>query len=134
MDWRELLHNRWVWAGVAGAAGLGGIVWWRRRGTTPAGGGAAETPAYASGAVGSFDSTGTDVAGWLGRYSGSLDNQFREFQRSVEQQLAALQVGDAPPAPSTNYSDPAPRRFEYQPIVISGTDATIVSDPLPRRF
>jgi len=107
MDWRELLRNRWTWAGVAGAAGLGAIVWWRRRSTGGAPGGgvgaAAASPAYASGAVGSFDSTGTDVAAWLGQYSGSLDNQFKEFTTAVETRLAAIpaeQTGSGTPAPA----------------------------------
>lgn len=111
MDWRELLRNRWTWAGVAGAAGLGAIVWWRRRGTAPAGGAgagaAAGTPAYASGAVGSFDSTGTDVAAWLGQYSGSLDNQFKEFRTSVETRLAGIPAEQT----GTGTADPAAQLF-----------------------
>ena len=98
-NWRELLHNRWVWLGGAGAAGLGAITWWRRRGTGGTGGalGAASgSPAYtAAGAVGGFDSTGTDVAHWLGDYSKNLDQQFNEFKGSVEEKLATIPAATA---------------------------------------
>lgn len=95
MNWGELLRNRWVWVGAAGAAGLGAITLLRRRsaGGGSAGAGASESPAY-SGGVGGFDSTGTDVAHWLGDYSANLDSQFNEFRTSVEDRLGGLAVGD----------------------------------------
>lgn len=91
MDWRSLLRNRWVWLAGAGAAGLGVVAYLRNRGK-PAGAADAgsDNPAYASGAVGSFDSYGTDVASWLGHYSEALDRQFAEFKTDVLGQLAQL--------------------------------------------
>lgn len=98
MDVRALIHNRWFLgaAGVAGAAGI--YTLYRRRsssggGSSGGGAGAQATPAYASGSVGGFDSTGTDVAAWLGNYSQNLDNQFKEFTKTVEDRLAAIPAG-----------------------------------------
>lgn len=96
MDWRALLHNRWALAGLATAGLVGGIVWYRRRATGGGGaassssGGTQTSPGYAGG-PGTFDSTGTDVAAWLGNYSQNLDAQFAEFKRDILTQLG--QVG-----------------------------------------
>lgn len=113
MDWRALLHNRWVLGGVgvAGAAGL--YVLYRRR---SGGGGSSSTgsqssPAYSSGGVGTFDSTGTDVASWLGNYSGNLQNQLDEYKQSLVDALAALE--HVPTGPSGTGSLPTPR-----PVVV----------------
>jgi len=106
VDWQGLLHNKWALAGVgvAGAAGL--FVFLRRRGaggasSTPATG-AQASPGY-SGGVGQFDSTGTDVANWLGHYSESLDAQFKEF---LAQAGAAGGPASIPPGPSGTGTPP----------------------------
>lgn len=113
MDWAGLLRNRWALAGVGAAALLGGVVWWRRHhGTTASSstgaGLSTASPGYASGAVGGFDSTGTDVAHWLGEQSGLLQNQFNEFQRNVTDQLAAIPTGTTGTGAPTPASNPAP--------------------------
>jgi hypothetical protein len=98
VDWQGLLHNRWVWIGGAGAAGLGALAYVRRKKAGGAGGGAAATvgaqatPAYAGG-VGGFDSTGTDVAAWLGNYSGNLQHQLDAYQQQLTDTLAGMPTG-----------------------------------------
>lgn len=107
MDLRGLLHNRWAWAGV-GVAGLAGLVaFMRRRRSSSAAGGSAvgasnASPAYASGPVGGpFDSTGTDVANWMGQYSGNLQNQLNEYKQSLTDAVTAIsQIPTAPAAPA----------------------------------
>lgn len=114
MDWRALLTNRWALGGVAVAAAAGGYVLYRKKqtgsGTGSSGTGAQASPTYsAGGAVGSFDSTGTDVANWLGQYSGNLDNQFKEFQKNVADQLAAIPTSTATgTGTTTTANNPAP--------------------------
>lgn len=96
MDWQGLLHNKWVWAGGAVAGGAGLIVLLRKRaqggtgGTPSAAGGTQYTPAYSSGSVGGFDSTGTDVASWLGNYSAGLDNQLAAYSQQLTDALAGI--------------------------------------------
>jgi len=95
VDLRGLLHNRWVWIGGAAAAGLGLAVYVRARGKAgaPAAATAGTTqgsPAYASGSVGGFDSTGTDVAAWLGNYSGNLQHQLDAYQQQLTDSITAL--------------------------------------------
>ncbi len=112
MDWRSLLTNRWALGGVAVAAGAGGYVLYRKNktgGSSQSGGGAGAqaTPSYASGAVGSFDSTGTDVANWLGNYSQNLDNQFKEFQKNVAAQLATIPAAPTGTGGQTTANNPA---------------------------
>jgi hypothetical protein len=80
MDWHQLLRSKWAWAGLAAAALAGGFVLYRNHGAAdvPAGAGAQSSPAYSSGAVGGFDSTGTDVANWLGNYTDFANQQIRD--------------------------------------------------------
>lgn len=79
----------WVVGGLGAALGLG--VWYQRKksgqsaqstpnpsGTTPVG----------VGYTGGFDSTGTDVASWLGNFSGSLQNQLDQFNNQLTGALA----------------------------------------------
>lgn len=108
MDLRALLANRWALAGLGVAGAAGGYVWWRRRnggGPRPAGGGsmAQDTPAY-SGGPGTFDSTGTDVAHWLGDYSANLQNQLDDYQKQLSDALEALKhvptAGTPSPTPA----------------------------------
>lgn len=105
MDWRALLHNKWALAGLglAGVAGLYVLI--KRRGATaPSTASSSQaSPGYsASGAVGGFDSTGTDVAAWLGNYSGFLDNQFAEFKKDVLAGLAQVPTGTTGTGSLTN--------------------------------
>lgn len=88
MDWQALLKDKKLWIGVAGAAALGLLVYSRRTktstpGTTPAG-----TTANNGGAV--ADTTGTDLASFLGNFSASL-----------QQQIAALNAGNQTQAGTT---------------------------------
>jgi LysM repeat protein len=114
VDVQGLLHNRWF-LGAAGLSGVAGLyVLYKRKSaggsTSQSGGGAGAqaSPSYASGSVGSFDSTGTDVANWVGQYSGNLDNQFKEFQKNVADQLAAIPTGSTGTGTPTVANNPAP--------------------------
>lgn len=113
MDVRALLHNRWILGGVglAAVAGVYVLIKKQRSGggaSTSQAGGGSTNPTYASGSVGSFDSTGTDVASWLGNYSANLDNQFKEFQKNVSDQLAGIPTGPTGTGAPTASNDPSP--------------------------
>lgn len=108
MDWRALLHNRWVWIGGAAAGGLGLAMYVKGRKGPGTGAsatvGAPATPAYAGGSVGGFDSTGTDVAAWLGNYSGNLQNQLDQYHQQLTDSLSALQNVPTSGGASTAYA------------------------------
>ena len=123
MDLQGLLHNRWVWIGGAAAAGLGLALYVKARGRGASSAmGAQASPAYAGG-VGTFDSTGTDVAAWLGNYSGNLQNQLNAYQQQLTASLDALQnvpTGStgtgAPPADGGRVAIPEPPRAPGSPL------------------
>jgi len=141
VDWQGLLHNRWVWIGGAAAGGVGLAVYLRRK--NAAGGasstaGAQASPAY-SGGVGGFDSTGTDVAAWLGNYSGNLQNQLNQYQQQLTDSLAAL--GTVAPAttgtggtatPTAVATPPAINPYTARFINADGTLSVGANQPLPQ--
>ncbi|HET6215350.1 MAG TPA: hypothetical protein VFE14_20965 [Micromonosporaceae bacterium] len=117
MNWRELLRDRRLLWGVAAAGGLGLVVFLRRRGGTTASSalGDAKAPGAtgSSGGIATFDSTGTDVASWLGNYSGALQQQLDDYGKTLTDSLAAIgQSTTAPgaqPPGSIPAAQPAPR-------------------------
>lgn len=100
MDWRALLHDRRVWlAGAVAAAGLGAVTFLRRR-KTGAGYDTASPQGTAAGSIGypaGVDTTGTDVASWLGNYSGSLQRQLDEYGKTLTDSLSAIGQTTRPP-------------------------------------
>lgn len=113
MDWQELLRNKWMIGGVVVAAGAGLVVLIRKRGSGggSVGSGAQESPAY-SGGVGGFDSSGTDVAHWVGSEMERYDARFAELVRTQEE-LQRLIDGMANEAPAT--PKPITPRDRYVP-------------------
>lgn len=91
-DVKALLHNKYALAGLAAAAGLGGYVLYSRRKGGSSSTGTSDTTTTAAGTNGTptLDTTGTDIASWLGQYSGSLQNQLDEYQRNLTDALAGL--------------------------------------------
>jgi hypothetical protein len=83
VDLKTALKNKKLLYGVGLAAAAGGAVLWTKSkggGSSSAGGGQAATqPAYVG--AGSVDTTGTDVASWLGNYSSSLQAQYDQQQQ-----------------------------------------------------
>lgn len=101
MDWRGLLRNRTMLYGVAAAALLGAVVLVRRKQTT---GSSSSSPAPDSrgggiGMPGMVDTTGTDVATWLGNYSQGLQTQLDDYQRGLTDAIEGLRQ-IPPPAPT----------------------------------
>jgi len=97
-----MLRNRWMLAGlgVAAAAGLFVLVRRQRAGGAAPATGSQASPAYSSGSIGTFDSTGTDVASWLGSYSGNLQNQLDEYKATLTDTLAGAGAMGAPYIPA----------------------------------
>lgn len=79
-NWRELAKNKKAWVGVGGAAGLGAFVYFRRKkaagAAAPGTSTGAATGATAPGGAGAVaDTTGYNLASFLGNYSQSLQDQ-----------------------------------------------------------
>ena len=131
MDWRSLLHNRWF-LGALGAAGLAGAyVLYKKRGQTDlqAGAGAQQSPAY-SGGVGGFDSTGTDVAHWLGDQQARWDEQMRQF---LDQIQASNGVAQVPTGSTSSGLPPSTPTRRYVVTVPTPSSGVSVRRPPTRR-
>ena len=99
MDWQKYLHDPKVLAGGAAAAAVGAYVLYQRKkstGSSLSSSPAAASPASSYGGVGTFSSTGTDVASWLGNYSGGLQTQLDAYSKQLTDSLTALQQSPAP--------------------------------------
>lgn len=120
-DLKALLHNKKAMAGVgvAGAAGLG--VWYYRKSHGGGGSSTTDTAATTDGgstvpagsAAGQFpDTSGTDVANWLGNQEGSFQDEFTQFltDSATQQQQFLSQFGTVlQPAPTPSpVSTPTP--------------------------
>jgi hypothetical protein len=101
----ELAHNKPALFGLAGAGGLGLFVWYRHRAATGGSSGTGQAAAagqvsqgYSGGLGGTFDSTGTDLASYLGDFSAGLQNQLNDWLNQAKGQLV--------PPPETSPSPP----------------------------
>lgn len=92
-----MLHDKKLMIGVGLAAALGaGVLWQRKKstGSTTSADPTAAQQGAPAGYVGGFNSTGTDVASWLGNYSGSLQTQLDQYQKQLTTALqGAGQIG-----------------------------------------
>jgi len=91
----EVLHDKkkLAWAAVGTGAVVGGFVWLRRRaaggasgggGSSSSSGGGIANPAYAN-------TTGTDMANWVGGTLGGFSDQMAAYQKQLTDQLTQLQ-------------------------------------------
>lgn len=101
MNLKQLMADKRVQVGgLAAAAGVGALALYRRKQTT---GSTTSSPAVSvapSGATGArYDSTGTDVANWLGNYSGGLQTQLDAYNKQLQDALSGLKKvpTEAPP-------------------------------------
>jgi LysM domain len=113
MNWRELIKNKKLLAGVGAAAALGAFVWWRRShdggyGVDVAGGESGDGGRI--GNPGYLNTTGTDVAAWLSEYSAGLQGQLDEFKTDIMDRL-----GEMPTAPTKPPTVPVPPKPPDQP-------------------
>lgn len=120
MDLQALIHDRRFQVAAAGVAAVGGFVWYQRR--KSGGGAAAGTPSAPTAAGyqqgGTLDTSGTDIANWLGQYSGSLQNQLDAYAQSLSD--AEAHLGAMPPSGSTTTGTTTP-----------GTGGTVSSPAAP---
>jgi hypothetical protein len=100
-DVQALLRNKpaLIGIGVAGAAGL--YVLLRRKQTTGSTAASPDTTTGATTGTGFPDTTGTDVAAWLGTQSGQLAAQQQQFLQQLQQQAAGGGPAAIPPTPPT---------------------------------
>lgn len=106
---KGILKNKWAMAGLAVAAGAGGFVLYRRTrgGAGGAGGGASTATGVTGTSGGPADTTGTDVATWLGSYSVGLQNmlqeQFKGYGQTLTDALKGITPTTPPPTASNKY-------------------------------
>lgn len=108
MNWREILHNRRLQLAAAAAAAAGLFVFMRRRSSGGTAGNAG-TPAGASSSGGipqSFDSSGTDLAAFLGQLGVSQQQTLTDFAQTITERLD--QLGARIPDPNGNTPPPTP--------------------------
>src|SRR5262245_4619623 len=137
MDWRAMIRNPWLVGGVAVAAGVGLVVAFRRRG-----GAGLEAPApnqvgY-SGGPGGIDTTGTDIAGWLGQYQAAFQSELDTFRADIQAQVDALSQlanrGAPEPMPRWPRRRPSPRTsLPRRRTGLGASSSTSSPAPLPLR-
>lgn len=102
IDWKAMLHNKPLLAaaGVAGAAGVYVLIKRQQStGSTSAPTAGGSTPS----GIGFPDTTGTDLAQYLGQYGASIQNQLDAYQQQLNDTLTAAGLlqsdgtGTAPP-------------------------------------
>jgi hypothetical protein len=101
MDWQAMLKDKKLWIGVAAVAALGLFVYSRRTktatpATTPAG-----TTANTGGAV--ADTTGTDLASFLGNFSQSLQAQIAQLNAGNQTAAGTATPTPVLPTPANHY-------------------------------
>jgi hypothetical protein len=139
VDWKSLLNNRKVQIGGVGvAAAAGGLVYYRRKKSGGSAGAATPADSAATGdggtayAPGQFpDTSGTDIAGWLGQYSQGLQAELDQGLAAYTQQqtdfLAALGTSGAP-APTPTPKPPV----KTLPKVTPKPGGTVKPTPVPK--
>ena len=90
-DLQRLAGNKWAVAGVLGAAGVGGYVLLKRNKAASSSTSDTTTGQATTNGVATLDTSGTDLASWLGNYSQSLQNQLNAYQQQLTTALQALQ-------------------------------------------
>lgn len=95
MDLQALMRDRRVQIGAVGAVALVGFVVARRR--SPAGGSAsgAGTVTQAGGPA-QFDSSGADLASWMGQYDSQTANLLAQYQSQLTGLINGLHPTDGP--------------------------------------
>src|SRR4051812_32724245 len=103
LDLQTLAKDKRVWAAAGVAAAVGLVVLVKNRGRNAATGSGNAVTGTASGPSGSYvqgtgDTTGTDIASYLGGYQQSLQGQLTQYQQQLTDALATLpKVGDSNP-------------------------------------
>ncbi len=128
-DVSALLKDKRLWAGAAVAAGVGVVMWFKRGGSTPAVGG----PGSATGSTqGSADTTGTDIASYLGQYSQSQMELLNQWAANLKTSIDA--IGTTPDPTVNNPSIPSGRRLAlatmWSPQPRYGINPPVVPSPL----
>jgi hypothetical protein len=127
VDWRQLTRNKPLLVGIVGAGALGALVLLRRRGGPAGDTATAGAGAGGIGYPGTVDTTGTDVAAWLGNYSGALQSQLDEYGRSLQDALDGLRQIPTDPVPPT-YSRPR-LRTKRAPAPVPSTAPPVYTIP-----
>jgi outer membrane biosynthesis protein TonB len=121
MDVRGLLKDKRVLIGGAVAVAAGAFVLFKRKHDTGSYDSNATESSGRSGGVVSpatMDTTGTDIASWLGNYSGSLQNILTEYGKNLTDALGGLQqipAGSESPVIPTPVPKPKPVPGKHLP-------------------
>jgi len=106
-DFKDLARDPRFQVAAVAVAAVGGYVLYKRKKTTGSTSvGTSDTTTTAAGYNGAatLNTSGTDIANWLGQYSGSLQNQLDAYQQSLSDAITNLQAispAGGTPAPGT---------------------------------
>jgi LysM domain-containing protein len=120
-----LRDNKYGVAAAGIGASVGAVVWWRRRQAATVGGGVGGSPSSAGYIANpaNANTTGTDVANWVGQALGQYSDSLAAYEKSLTDEVAQLKqiIGQQPgptpaptpaPIPSPGTGTPVPgRRF-----------------------
>jgi hypothetical protein len=96
MNLKELWGKKWFRLGVPVAGGLGLVALYMRKKSTGSTSTAPATQQKAAGGVGMFDSTGTDVAHWVGEHDAKMQEQLTTYQTQLTDSVSAFNKFLAP--------------------------------------
>jgi len=117
VDWSFVRDKRFQ-VGAVAAVALGGYAFWQKRkagGTT-----ASDTSTVTSGSTtgvnpGYLNTTGTDVASWMGDYSAGLQQQLTDYGKQLTDAVTALQnLQPSPDTPTTPTTLPAVKKVTVE--------------------
>jgi LysM repeat protein len=126
--------NKYAVAAVGVGASVGAVVWWRRHQAGTTGGAAGGSSSSSGGYIANpanADTTGTDVANWVGQALGQYSDSLAAYEKSLTDEVAQLKqlIGQQPgptPAPT-----PAPIPTPGTGTPVPGRRSVIVT-PYPK--
>ena len=119
MDLKALAKDKRVQVAVLGGALAGVVVFIKRKGAGASDTSPGTVVAGAMPSAAGVNTTGDDVAAWLGDYSSSLQNQLNDYQNQLSDALSTLQTMSPSSTPTdtpTSITTPEPKT-KYQDVV-----------------
>lgn len=115
---QKLMKNKLAVGGVVAAAAVGGFVLYKRKSTTGSSLSGSDTAGTSAGQVlgpGTVNTTGDDVAAWLGNYSGNLQNITSAWGQQLTDAIAHLPTADGGTGTTSGGGWALPGTAGYQP-------------------
>lgn len=116
----KLVRDKRFQLAAAGVAAVGLGVWWQRRHANSSAAQPSGQMVSGGQGLGSFDSTGADVAAQLGEQTGQIQDVLQQFLNQLQGTLAgAGQIPTAPtPSPTSSPTPSPPPRRTTGPVTL----------------